>query len=438
MAEKRIVLSGNYCGGEPFDEILDIMEQRLAEKPELKIVILMSPRMVQLSNLGRIERLKMQHPDRFQVVTCGERWMNTSSTLYKRVTNHTKALVVDGKHCVMGGSGIQERWSYSDGVGEKVPYAKKSKLKLDGAMLAEQFRDMDFLFSGEKAGKELDEELLKLARIWENYNSAEAKEKTDIENTPVAQLLSEEPEPCTTTLPEDHLPKMVDTSDFQLYSQGPEMSHSAFMQRVISEIQAAERHIYIDHQYVHPTDEMMDLIADKVNQGVPLTVVTNGYESYSPIGHSVFGARNRSVRRQIYKKIRPENRHLFNWYEYGHGELNTPRATTLHSKVIVVDDTVLSGSSNLGFKSSVTCSDHEINFACKSREFAEQAIAAIESDAFRHQQEVHVDENGTPLRDGDGNIVRVPLSRRSENPEKITLTDRFIAKVHEKAAWLIG
>lgn len=436
IAEKRIVLSGNYCGGQPYDEILEVMEQRLAEKPDLKIVILLSPRMVLPSNKENMERIKEAFPDRFHLVYCGEKWMNTSSNLHKKITNHTKGLAVDGKHCVMGGSGIEERWSYSDGVGEKIPDEKKSARSILNAVIAEEFRDIDFLFSGELAGKNLDEELLKLARLWENYNNASGT--NDIDDTLVARMLVEKPDECNTVLPEEHLPEMVKTNNFELYSQGPEMSRSEFSERLMGEIRDAKQHIYIDHQYVHPTPELLNLFAKKINEGVKLTVVTNGVESYSPNGHAMFGARNRYVRAHLYKKIKPENRHLLNWYEYGHGEKNSPGKSTLHSKVVVVDDTVLTGSSNLGFKSTVTCSDHEINLVSKSQAFAEKTIAAIEGDAFSILREVHVDDEGTPLLDEKGEIVKVPLSRKSEMPGKVSLKERLLARTHAKVAWLIG
>ncbi len=436
MAEKRIVLSGNYCGGEPYNEILELMEKQLTKKPDLKIVILLSPRMVLPSNQENMQRIQEAFPDRFQLVYCGEKWMNTSANLYKKITNHTKGLVVDGKHCVMGGSGIEERWAYSDGVGEKIPKEQQSIRSAMNMIIAKEFRDIDFLFSGEEAGQNMDEELLKLARLWEHYNNASGKQHLD--NTVVASMLAEKPEACSTSLPEEHLPEMVTTSNFTLYSQGPEMSRSEFGERLMAEIREAKKHIYIDHQYVHPTPELLDLLAQKINEGIKLTVVTNGVERYSPNGHLMFGSRNRQVRAQLYKKIKPENRHLLNWYEYGHGEKNTPRKATLHSKVVVVDDTVLTGSSNLGFKSLVTCSDHEINLVSKSQDFADKTIAAIEDDAFNLLREVHIDDKGTPLLNDQGEVVKVPLSRKSEHPGKVSLRERFHAKLHAKMGWLIG
>ena len=435
MAEKRIVLSGNYCGGQPYDEMLELMEQQLEKKPDLNIVILLAPRMVLPANRENMDRIKERFPDRFQLVYCGEKWMNTSTNLHKKITNHTKGMVVDGKHCIMGGSGIEERWSYSDGVGEKIPKEKKKIVRNAlSLVIAEEFRDIDFLFTGEKAGKDLDEELLKLARLWEHYNNASGTE--EIDDSLVARMLAEKPEECNTVLPKEHLPNMTTTNNFKLYSHGPEMSRSAFSERLMSEIQDAKKHIYIEHQYVHPTQELSNLLAKKINEGVKVTVVTNGVESYSPNGHAVFGARNRYERAKIYRKINPANRHLLKWYEYGHGEMNTPRNSTMHAKVIVVDDTVLAGSSNLGFKSTVTCSDHEINLVSKSRALAEKTIESIEGDAFRTLRDVHIDDK--PVVDEDGKVTQVPLSRESSQPGKITLRERFLARAHRKVAWLLG
>lgn len=44
------------------------------------------------------------------------------------------------------------------------------------------------------------------------------------------------------------------------------------------------------------------------------------------------------------------------------------------------DHTVLAGSSNFGYKSLVTSSDHEVNFVAKSEDFAQKTLAICEED----------------------------------------------------------
>jgi hypothetical protein len=43
-AQHNIVISGNYCGGESFDELLDCIKLRLVEVPQLKVVVISHPK----------------------------------------------------------------------------------------------------------------------------------------------------------------------------------------------------------------------------------------------------------------------------------------------------------------------------------------------------------------------------------------------------------
>ena len=60
----------------------------------------------------------------------------------------------------------------------------------------------------------------------------------------------------------------------QIYSSGPKMSESAFYKKMLKEIKGSKKHIYIDHMYSHPTDELKEALAKKVNEGVKIAIVT--------------------------------------------------------------------------------------------------------------------------------------------------------------------
>ena len=84
-AEHNIVISGNYCGGEAFDEILDLLERRMAQKPDLKVIIIASPNFikdetitkkdvhgesiqVEVQTKTKIAALYEQYPERFHLL----------------------------------------------------------------------------------------------------------------------------------------------------------------------------------------------------------------------------------------------------------------------------------------------------------------------------------------------------------------------------------
>lgn len=438
-ANNRIVLSGNYCGGTSFDEILNLMEACLEKKPNLKIVILTSPKFLSKENQTIIARLTSKYTDRFQIVETPDKWMDSEQGL-KKITNHTKGLVVDGTHCIMGGSGIEDKYAYYEGIGDQGAEKTDEEGGFLKFFLPRGFRDMDFVFSGADLGKKLDQELLQLARIWEHYNDNKGTNKNSVNTSVAGKMLSEEilpdAEPARLFASETGL-QMAD-GQCEIICSGPEMVGSPYGERVMEEVEKATESIYIDHMYFHPTRELEDLLVKKVNEGVKLFVVTNGAESFTPKGHLAFGPRSRYRVASIAARVNESCRKNIEMYEFGQPYDNTPKNTTLHKKVMVIDrKVVVAGSSNLGYKSTVTSSDHEINFVMSSEAFAEQTIAVIEEDAYKIVRKA--EKQGSTLRNESNEEVQVPLSQKVEDPRRYyTLRNRLLAWRHRRMAWLIG
>ena len=113
-AEKSIIFSGCYLGGELFNQALDEMKVQLEAKPALDVKVIGSEYMLDSSNKERIAALEKAFPDRFLMKVTSEVEHYQSPISGKGVfrTNHTKLLVVDyGKYYVIGGSGMQDRWA---------------------------------------------------------------------------------------------------------------------------------------------------------------------------------------------------------------------------------------------------------------------------------------------------------------------------------------
>lgn len=424
-AEKRIVLSGNYCGGESFNEILELIESRLDAKEALKVVILSSPRFITLNNQSKILDMQISYHDRFQLISTGDLWMDMEQGV-KKITNHTKGMVVDGTHCIMGGSGIEDKYAYSEGVGDLPSNSSPSPAGLIDSLLPQGFRDMDFVISGSEIGMSLDQELLKLACNWEVYNGYDGNSEDSV----ARNMLHEDIDPSC-ALRELFEDKSLMKGRCKIQSSGPEMSESPYGKLINEQISNAKHHIIIDHMYFHPSEETLDLLAQKVNNGVELTIVTNGCGSSSPLGHQIFGPRNRYNIGKLFSKVHEENRSLVQAFEYGQKAVNLPRMTTLHKKVVVIDDTVIAGSSNLGYKSTKISSDHEINFVFTSRQVAEATREVIFDDIHKISR---------PSLDRDGNPIEfLPLSKKITQPLKYyRVKYRLLAFRHKVGAWLFG
>lgn len=194
----------------------------------------------------------------------------------------------------------------------------------------------------------------------------------------------------------------------RVFATGPEHRKSPFLEEMIKAVDGAKREIYIDHMYFHPEKELMDALVRAANRGVKIKVITNGFDKKnSPKAHQAFGPRNQWNTRWLYRHVDPENRENIEVYEFA------PMQTTLHKKAMVVDrETVFAGSSNMGYKSLETMSDHELNFRAKSKTLAERTIRVFDEDKDH--------------------------SNRVENPEKIGFFAMVRAAFHRKSAWLIG
>ncbi len=97
-AQKRIIFSGCYCGGEFFDQVLDAIKKRLLEQNELKVDFISSEIFLTKSNIEKINKLKQKQPTRFSALITPELapvFIYHSNTL-SCSTNHSKAMIVDG------------------------------------------------------------------------------------------------------------------------------------------------------------------------------------------------------------------------------------------------------------------------------------------------------------------------------------------------------
>jgi phosphatidylserine/phosphatidylglycerophosphate/cardiolipin synthase-like enzyme len=189
-ANESIILSGNYCGGKCFDQILNLISDRMEQAARLKVVILTSPLFITDENQQGIDFLQTKYPDRFELILCRDIcYVNPS---IKKTTNHVKALVIDGgRHFILGGSGIEDKYAFHNGL-QPAGRAKPAPTGRDDSdstspvgilerFLPRGFRDMDFLFHSvtPNGGKMLYRQMLRLAFRWEGIDYVVSKAVED-------------------------------------------------------------------------------------------------------------------------------------------------------------------------------------------------------------------------------------------------------------------
>lgn len=119
-AQHNILISGNYCSGKAFDEILELIKSRLEENTELKVVILCHPNFITenknkgIRNISLLEELTKTYPNRFSLIDTGLVTINDKINGNKTTINHTKYLGIDyGRYYILGGSGIKDNFNFS-------------------------------------------------------------------------------------------------------------------------------------------------------------------------------------------------------------------------------------------------------------------------------------------------------------------------------------
>ena len=458
-AEENIVVSGNYCGQTAFTEFLEEIEMQMDKKPHLKVVLLSSPIFLTKGNLANLDHLSKKFHDRFSIVKSPDIWHVSPGI--KKSTNHTKCMVVDyGKYFILGGNGIKDDFS-EIGLEDQSKAAflmerekefgsfdikqktQKTHVKTQGSsglfakfarkLTPKSFRDMDFVFHSHDdqnpSGAHVYKQMLLLCHRWEQYNkvtsgdqsaSTETAENFGVftdSQTPIANTdslttrLLKSPIPSwekiTTRVPQfDSCKAKAQDVAFKVFASGPECNKSSFTAELLHEIENAEKRIVINHMYFHPTKKILAALAAAAERGVEIKIITASTHKNCPTTHFFFAPRNKTNFIALLKLISPENRQNVQIHEFRQEGIG------IHKKLIVIDDTVIAGSSNLGYKSLVSTSDHELNFSAISHDFAETTLEICEED-IRH-------------------------SKKFEGRLKASLSERIVSFHHRLLAPLIG
>lgn len=357
-AEHSIVLSGCYCGGVPFDEALYLIEERLSKTPHLTATLLLSTIFVTNQNKENIDRLKRNFPDRFHCKITTEVFPYVSSATNRLTftTNHTKALVVDRRYSLIGGSGIVDLWSHQ--TGREPPHTNEAHSLFFDWLAPTAFLDGDYLLYDPHptgSGAYLHEEMMNL------FNRFNAPEPPVYHPFPP---LNGYRNPFFMGAPHD--------LKITVYVTGPDQLDNPFLEEIYRQIRNAEQSIVIDHMYFHPTSECLQLLNEALGRGVEVTILTNGRESQSPSTHSFFADLSRTSWKKLFTLSQSPHLHIY--------EFQKPHIT-LHKKLIVIDRKfALLGSSNWSANSLEKHSHYENNCRIESEMFASWVLSIVELD----------------------------------------------------------
>jgi phosphatidylserine/phosphatidylglycerophosphate/cardiolipin synthase-like enzyme len=396
-AKHNIIISGNFCGGKAFANLLALIESRLKENDKLKVIILSSPLFLLEQHQQQIQKLSKLYPERFSFILTPNIFHIVPHLKFS--TNHTKCTVIDyGQYFMLGGSGIKDSFSKTGLVSvtrEVFLKDKEAPIKLDHepeqkmaeesdklSVLLGEFRDMDWVFKSKQhslAGKRVFQQMLLLCQRWEVYSKDDLESNSNHSSLSRRMLKdSTTPDVSTDIAVFSKSSKKAENVAFKLLALGPDQSESLFTEEIVTQTRKAKKTILIEHMYFHPTIEIMNALVEAAKKGIRIKIITSCNSSTSSYAQTLYAARNKYNYTYLLDHL-PENAkrnvEIFAFKQKG---------KTLHKKLIIIDGTkIIAGSSNLGFKSLVRTSDDELSFCAHSKELVEYTEKVVEED-IRH------------------------------------------------------
>ncbi|QVE48904.1 phosphatidylserine/phosphatidylglycerophosphate/cardiolipin synthase family protein [Chlamydia crocodili] len=385
VAEHYVELCPCMAGGNLLEEIIEHLDRRMSEAPQLCAYILIQPTFIDSKDKQILETARVNWPDRFFYLFTG--CPPGSSILAPNVIeSHVKISIVDGKYIFMGGTNFEDfMCTKGDAIPEPV---ESSRLVIAGTQRPRAFRDQDITISSAQLGTELRKEFHAHYALWNAYAKKPwfNKNLNDFRTLSYPELTIEEAESIYCNAIEES-PDLVttDLKNIRVIFSGPDESKNMITQEYVDLINRSEKSIKIANMYFIPKDEIIESLKSACfDRGIRLEIITNGCTENSPDLTAVYAWGNRMNyfflsygerpslwKKFIFSKRQPNSSFFVSEYFV--------RDTQLHKKCMIVDDCVfVIGSYNFGKKSDLF--DYESIVVIDSPEVAQKADIVFKKD----------------------------------------------------------
>lgn len=337
-AKESIEFSGNFCGGEVFRRALDNIRFALEHSPSLRVRLLLSEDNLEKTDLVLLKALARDCPDRFTYLITKRMFRLFPFSIFE---NHVKMLVVDEKYYVVGGTnfypGVDTR-----GDGADIP--TKKSWTLAGLAMSPYYRDFDLVGRGHMAGQNLRKEFYQLFEKW--HRNMRRKDEKVASYFPISRASADIKE-------FDANPRLTHDVALKVLRSDPKKKSNIISEQLVKLIHSLNRsqRIFIGNFFFNLSDQMFVALSNAVDRHIEVKVITNGMLKTSPKSSYVFCHPHRMMSWAL-------TRNQFQGYEFA-----VPQ-TTYHTKAIVIGDSALVGSYNLGPRSEF--SDDEIGLLIES------------------------------------------------------------------------
>ncbi len=360
-ANHSIELSGSFCAGDAFQEVLDIMERKLHANSELQIHLTSSPDLLLKADKQRLKNLQSQFPDNFHVLLT-ER-IPTTTPGVSLPENHVKVLIVDETYFVMGGSNLQESM-LSTGEGGEIPRGGRTIVeKVSGS----NWRDMDMVGKGSGA-QVLRREFYKL---WAKWSYIEKIDKTLVNRYKPVDRRDAYCEAFEID------PRKVNDCAIKIIPSSPTFTENGIFKeycRILEEAAEQKKDVTILNMIFYPTEDLLAKIQDVMKSGAKLTIISTNLQENGALGNQMFFGVNRNGFLDVLTAAKQSgNLENLSIYEYNIDD------GIYHKKAWAIgDDITIFSSSNLGPKSGLY--DDELTVVVRSKEINAQMQEVIEKD----------------------------------------------------------
>ena len=354
-AEESIELTPNFAGGIYFQQILDAIDARMSEKPQLRTHLLIREDYLENEDILRLESLQKKYQERF----C---WLSNSRIYHLVPTihseeNHVKLLIVDGRYFIIGGTGIHEQLSRE----ESTPDQKITGTVFGTMLLQKGSRDVDTIAKSDKIGALLRNEFFKLYQIWE----------TRWKNSPTQSRffpIKSEVNSFCYKFEDEQDGKLIRQVSTKILVSGPEHgeNRNPITLEYIKRIEKAKQKIQIANFILDPIPSIyMALKQARKKKSLQIIGYTSG-DKYLPIRLKIPTTMRARGNYTYFDKVHEYDVES-QWY---------------HKKTALFDNThFICGSYNLGKKSCAN--DHEIVVVIKDERIAELYKKTLQLDKKR-------------------------------------------------------
>ena len=333
-AQQSIEISGSYCGGKVFQDVLEEIDNKLSTNKEIKIRILSNNDFLTDKNKFLIKSISSKYPEQFFLIEVIKPLILLPTL--RTISNHTKFVIVDGSIGITGGTGIQDVFNSENEQADDATQITLSSHALKGGV-----RDTDILIHGPLV-QCMRKQFFHLLEKWdfisgENHKYGSLGDlNVELNQSPVLLRLENLVQENERQICKRVVASMVVGSYEQGRNHGCKRIHMEM-------IRSAKKTLSIAHMCINH-DEVVQALEEAALRDVKITIVTNGASSAAPMSAKILAPANRGALARLLNSGKD-----IHWYEYG------KNSVFYHKKVMVVDEKLVAmGSYNLAF-----CSDPE-------------------------------------------------------------------------------